>query len=394
MGTWTASATFESDTSSKDGMSMHISTFITGDTAGVYKLGCGCDSMENNEVCGTIKAYENQEFSGYYHCEAIEKTYEPNEHGYRVKGGDALVYFNFGTRFKIAEFGVDEYVTTNGWVGPFSILLPDDDSGDGRGGNRTALRYLSTPLTDLLAMPWGYNVTDSKSDFPRLFGPYAVNATTQIQAKDVEDPFIKQYDTCDNGDAAPVLPLIGFTYDEQDKLNVKFKYQAFTYSGTDTIVYKLKIMEKLKKKGFPIKGPYCFNGEKVAYTVDFDFDSLSPAKNVNFDSGCVEGYPCQPDLMDAFQIGSSDIHAQQKATIELQITIYFIIATAVLFLMLCASLCWTCAVQRKHKEVEMIRGDAIGGSHSDALNTGGSLSAMGGGYDQLLNEGEGEEGGA
>ena len=62
-----------------------------------------------------------------------------------------------------------------------------------------------------------------------------MNRTIDKQSGDITDIYSPYYKTCENGDAKPVLPLIEFYKDEEDKLSVTFKYHLFVYPDGDTL---------------------------------------------------------------------------------------------------------------------------------------------------------------
>ena len=58
----------------------------------------------------------------------------------RVQGADANMYVYFGASFDVA--GSVTAVDTGGWVGPYSLLLPDDDNVTEGGPGVTKIRYV------------------------------------------------------------------------------------------------------------------------------------------------------------------------------------------------------------------------------------------------------------
>ena len=96
-----------------------------------------------------------------------------------VQGADANLYFYFGVNFDAAGDVTD--LDTGGWVGPYSLLLPDDDDDPMTTEKTTKIRYVNSPATKYLQRPLDYTLTTSTSDFPRLFGELAVNNTISKQ---------------------------------------------------------------------------------------------------------------------------------------------------------------------------------------------------------------------
>jgi hypothetical protein len=358
-GSWSAEAEFYSDTD-KDTpvLQMYVVSHITCDQNHPYARECGCDTLNSNQVCNYRTTYANHHFPGTNFCLDIEDSMRPNQFGFRVQGGDAVMYFTFGVSLKFPLFNVDKFVTTNNWMGPYTLLLPDNNLQQGgdnvtnTGGNLTAIRYVSTAVSDMISQPYGYNVTVDPPDFTRLFGQQAINATLQTQHKlqallDANtDPYAYAL-ACDNGDVKPLLPLLDFYHDANDEFQVKFKYQTFIYPDNE---WERKLFNTWIKDGYPIKGPYCWNGELQGYFLDFNFDTAKPNKNLNFKSGCFNNTPCVPEFMnDCGAAGSADISIPaESGTIELAWTIYFAAAAGTfLLLSLILGTCM-CRQSRKH----------------------------------------------
>ena len=66
----------------------------------------------------------------------------------RVQGSDANMYVYFGASFDVA--GSVTEVDTGGWIGPYSLLLPDDDNTTKTNAGVTKIRYVKSPQTELL----------------------------------------------------------------------------------------------------------------------------------------------------------------------------------------------------------------------------------------------------
>lgn len=63
-----------------------------------------------------------------------------NDTDARVQGSDANMYVYFGASFDVA--GDVTAVDTGGWVGPYSLLLPDDDDTRTTNAGVTKIRYV------------------------------------------------------------------------------------------------------------------------------------------------------------------------------------------------------------------------------------------------------------
>ena len=147
----------------------------------------------------------------------------------------------------------------------------------------------------------------SPDDFDRVMGLKAQNKTIHVQGRGdafMADPFNEYYNTCDNGDANPLLPLLTFrkgtdAYGNKT-MDVGLNWHLFSFPGPDDLM--AKVFPRLKSNGFPVTGPYCFNDQVIAWAMDFNFNSTntdSEYKNavVNFVAGCLPGIPCEPDFL-------------------------------------------------------------------------------------------------
>lgn len=136
--------------------------------------------------------------------------------------------------FALRSFALRSFARRSEQVGPYSLLLPDDDDDPTTGPSKvTKIRYVNSPATKYLQRPLDYTLTTSTSDFPRLFGELAVNNTIAKQTGDVTDPFEENKNTCANGDAKPILPLVDFRIDENDDIQIDFNFHLFVYPASD-----------------------------------------------------------------------------------------------------------------------------------------------------------------
>ena len=323
-------------------MSMHIVVNLGCDSLGNYKRECDCDVLNGNEVC-------QKQTDNYKTSDNVFKCVNISDTDAYVQGADATGYFSMGVKFDINELDIHEAVDSGGWIGPYSLLMPDDGNPqDGSDSSFTSMRYVKTPYTDMIRHPDDYDITLHAADFDRLFGVHAINATIDLQADfpTDSDPFAYAKDNCDNGDVKPIMPLFDFKIDENEKLDVNFKFYLFTYPDASSIMRK--VFPRLMKAGWPITGPYCYDGEMKGYAINFNYDSNIGNEYVSFDQGCVDDLPCIPDNFEACTTcGLGDVHSQQESEINLLLTEYLAISTGVLFLVACSLIGYICCLKRK-----------------------------------------------
>lgn len=98
-----------------------------------------------------------------------------------------------------------------------------------------------TQSSEALYPPDDYTFTTGPGEFESVFGQDALDRTIEIQhTDDINDPFKQQKNTCNNGDAQPVLPIFDFFWDEnpgvdddgsaKPNLSVQMKAKARNYS--------------------------------------------------------------------------------------------------------------------------------------------------------------------
>ncbi|GMI30978.1 hypothetical protein TrRE_jg5902 [Triparma retinervis] len=298
MGTWSASSSYY-ESITKSSFEVRASMFLGTDSEGGYARECqgGCDTLG--------------------------------------KGSDASMYLYFDINFKVPIVGVDTRQGTEGWAGPYSVLLPDfpvDSSSDSMGCSAgMKLRYVKSRTTDLLQMPLGYNLTEDLSDYTNFLGPNAVKnmAATQGGGEGWEENPWGEGGTCEGGDVKPVLPVMEWYKgckgkDGKEAMRVKFFYHLLVYPEIDTQLWKTLSKWAADKSKPLISGPYCMNGQLKAFSFDLVFDSFSGNPSMNFNSGCVPGTPCRPPWVRGGSEGAEDpdIHQEQKAEINLRLSLY------------------------------------------------------------------------
>ncbi len=362
-GTWTAQSNVDLGIGN---MNLGIVMFMGPDSLGTNKqecLGpgtCGdgeefqdggvcpgpCDTMSNNTVC-----LQTSWPNGGHH---IDQPYahkkacaDMADHETVVQGADMNVWFHMSLKYGIhttfPKYDVDKEFSTGEWLGPYSVMLPDDgDIFDGSGSTHTALRFVKSSTSNTLYPPDDYTFTTGPGEFESVFGQSALNRTIEIQHTDeINDPFSAQKNTCSNGDAQPVLPVFDFFWDDdpgtntdgtpKPNLSVQMKAKIFIFPpASAATTYGMPIL------GFD--GPYCYQGDKKGWSFDFAFDTnnIPDDTKFSFSKGCVDNadppLPCVPDVYAAFgDFGSQQtIHNEPATEVDVKKTVYFIASTAVL----------------------------------------------------------------
>ena len=210
-----------------------------------------------------------------------------------------------------------------------------------------------------------------------------MNHTITKQSGDISDVYAPYYKTCTNGDARPILPLIEFYLDDDEKLRIKFRYHLFVYPDGDTLQSKFSDWAADPTK--PVSGPYCWNGDpNKGYTFDFNFDSGNPSDLVNFNAGCVDGIPddacVPPNLMGCEGGAEADIHSTQSATLDLSLTFYLAVGCA---LLAACTVCLGCWVRRLKRDVRGYRVELEGRRSMVDHVSGGGEDGRGEEYQKL-----------
>ena len=342
--------------------------------------------MTKNEVCVRTDP-DNKNIALRDTCVALTKPEA------QVVGADAAAYFSMNVKFNIPEVEITDYsLGTGGWVGPYAVFVPDDgDAKTGANSTRTEMRYANGLYGDILQPPDLYNLT-SKSDFLTLFGPTSINATTHVQVGGIDaDPIAYALggdeSTCYLRNARPVLPLFDYTFVDGDgdgdtELDVRFHYRLFTYPKEGSPMRT--VFPKLQAKGWPVSGPYCYKNQLIGWTMNFDFDTMKGSKYVNFLSGCVAGIPCIPDwFVPCDTCSNAFIETDQnKATVQLKVTLYLALSTALLLIVAVCLCCSNCYIRRamRNKDEELSREKEELESISTRGGGGGTTSE----YNKLL----------
>lgn len=276
-------------------------------------LGTSCSEIENN-VC----LMDDSSTTG---CYSMSDSI--------VDWSDMAVFFNLGTQIDAGSpFNVHTQESTGGWVGPYNVILAKNNSMIGEMTDEGeqivdsyTMKYVTSPNTPYLKMPDDCNLLEY-TDFYNYLGPGSVNNTAQEQIEyefdENYDPYADYYDTCENGDVKPILPMIQFNFlkdDDRRRYNetvqVKVDYKILTFPTNPMFG---DLVPAFKKHGAPISGPYCWGDNKDrAYSVDFYFDSQAehPDDRIHFYHACIEGLPCIPPAVeDCNCTGGSEIRKE------------------------------------------------------------------------------------
>ena len=187
-------------------------------------------------------------------------------------------------------------------------------------------------------------------------GREAVNWTIHYQTfpedVDIYEPY---YNTCENGDAHPTLPLWTFEFNRENRapftemIDIILKYRLFVNpSNTDT-------WETAKDLGLPVSGPYCYNGELRGYTIDMDFDSKDDGGFIQYEHACIDGDPC---LSKAYEKCSlcTEIEVRESSggtTIQVGILIWLILSITGVALFFLISLVNNVKNRRRIRQLEV-----------------------------------------
>jgi hypothetical protein len=176
------------------------------------------------------------------------------------------------------------------------------------------------------------------------------------------DPYVNYLGTCSNGDLQPILPAFHIATKEmskdnnkeQDKKTIEFSLNypilSIPESKKKDALYKFwPTLQKRLKTSNMIHGPYCFENELKAYTMDASFHSgnaSASGTSWKFSRRCLDGLPCWPsdgnsgNSSAAIPSSSSSWPADSKTSL---------LAYALYVLLLSFFLSLTCNVQLLRK---------------------------------------------
>jgi len=288
---------------------------------------------------------------------------------------DAIVFIYLEYYIDLGlPYNIHEKFSTGEWIGPYhSIFAQDPDvyeedryTPDGQLILDTyILKYLNAPSTEYLKWPESCDLFKA-DEFDEYLGAAAVNYTVNNQAKGLtfDEAFDPYYKTCENGNVKPMLPYVNFTFiqdnDENrtEKILVRFEMKLLTYPPDDSAIYYL--MPSLQDNGFPISGPYCYDGDpNRGYTFDLVFDSVEGTTlGTDLEHSCIGNYECIPSQLDAcnctMAVNDNIIFEpieSEKDSIGLNTDIYFEIATAILSIAVLFSIGYNFYLRKSIKEV-------------------------------------------
>jgi hypothetical protein len=230
-----------------------------------------------------------------------------------------MAFLYFGARVDAGiPFNVHLEHNTSGWIGPFNLILAQDNNTTNTSATTMSLqpdkyvaRYVKTPSTPFLQMHPGCTLF-RQEDFERQMCATAVNETVHAQTLvgRGEDPYAPYFGNCSHGNVKPILPLYEFVFvphvDKKtnkvvDQLQIKLDYKIMTMPHPKDIAYKLmprlqSLFNNRKNGEFHISGPYCYGDDPHrGWTFDFNYDSQQPGKQfMSLQHGCVEDLPCVP----------------------------------------------------------------------------------------------------
>ena len=293
-----------------------------------------------------------------------------------VDWSDAIVfifieyYVDFGF-----PYNTKHVWSTGEWVGPYHVVFAQDPDVYNEGRvtsdgelilDTYILKYLNAPSTEYLTLPRGCTMF-APDEFKEYLGAAAVNHTVQNQAMGLsfEESFEPYYKTCENGDIKPMLPYVNFTFvrgndvNHTEKLYVRFEMKLLTYPNKESALYYL--MPSLQDNGFPISGPYCYDGDpNRGWTFDLVFDSQEGTTlGTELEHSCIGDYECVPPQLEACNCSMAvndnilfePIEANNNP-IGLKTDIYIEIATVLLIIVSIASIGYNFYLQKRIKELD------------------------------------------
>lgn len=253
-----------------------------------------CELPDCAELNNSFCRYENDSGSGPPICENMATNIS--------NWSDVVAFIYFGIEFRLGiPFRVTENRTTGGWVGPLNIILAknfttEEEEVNSHVIDRYETRYIQTPMSPFIMMSPNMTLL-APEDFQNYFGPKAISSTAQVQAETIDDFYAPFFETCDNGNVHPILPLYQFEFvrDPQtgnETIDVRLDYKILTIPDENTHAWKW--MPTLSKRGLPVKGPYCYADKLRGWVIDLPYDSKIGSEYINLEHGCVKGLPCLP----------------------------------------------------------------------------------------------------
>mmetsp|Transcript_22100 Transcript_22100/g.39831 ORF Transcript_22100/g.39831 Transcript_22100/m.39831 type:complete len:457 (-) Transcript_22100:283-1653(-) len=315
LGTWTATSHLKADIGSYEMLAYFTIHFMADPMRG---YGCSLkDCHEStNHVCVTNKNTDH-----------VPTCVDMAADDSLIDWSDVTAFIYFGLKVDAGfPFDVHKHMETGDWVGPFSIVMAQEDSKNKTNGTKHGVgtlqlldtvdeyktRYVKSPSTSYLQRP-EQDTLVGRGEFDRYMGPTAVAHTVQVQQNwtqsrnpdgTIIDPYAPYLETCDNGDVKPILPLYQFKFvqdsiTKEERVEVELNYKLLAIPHKNDLLYKFFPAIQNRVNGhhgeFHISGPYCYGADPHrGYTLDFNFDSKVPDKYIKLHHGCVEGLPCLP----------------------------------------------------------------------------------------------------
>lgn len=326
----------------------------------------------DSEVC--LRTMENNAS-----CDKMDETI--------VDWADAIVFIYLEYYIDLGfPYNIHEEFSTGEWVGPYQVVFGQDPdvykegkvTSDGRLMLDTyILKYLISPTTEYLKIPPGCTIF-TPEEFSGYLGEGAVNNTVRNQATGLtfDEAFDPYFETCENGNIEPMLPFVNFTYVQNNDVNrteellVRFEMKLLTYPKKDTALYNL--MPSLQDEGFPISGPYCYDGDpNRGYTFDLVFDSIEGTTlGTELQHACIGNYECVPPSLEGCNCTmaqNNDIIFEpiqsKKENIGLSTDIYLEIGFAILAITVIASVSYNFYMGSRIKKVRSVQE-----SHIETIN--------------------------
>lgn len=317
LGTWTGQTHLKTDIGSNELLAYFVVHFMPDPMRG---YGCSLENIgcqeEQNKVCEIVGTSSPGADSQGQVCNDIP--------GNVVDWSDVNAFIYFGAKIDAGfPFNKHRAEDTGGWVGPLNIIMAKGDIDNSKSKSTDGMevvdryisRYVKSPLTPYLRMPKNCTLLGA-DDFDKVAGATAVDSTTKGQYDpernydddDDYDPYHKQYQTCDNGDVQPLLPLFEFDFEQnttslEEFIQVKVNYKFLSMPHKSDYMYNLFpwVQRQFNKAdlGFHISGPYCYGDDpKRGYTFDMNFDTRDPKAMLKLDHSCIEGLPCMPTAVE------------------------------------------------------------------------------------------------
>lgn len=335
-GTWTFVSESKADLGYYDALVYFVVHFMPDP---LRKLGCSkanCSELDNHvcqdrSACVTTESnivqWSDGTFIGVSSAEIHSSLLvAEKEVFYFFISFSVSAFYSFGIQVNTG-FAWKGHIrqNTSDWLGPYNVIMAKDSIQPAGTSNSKedydsfySSRLVQTATTGYLQAPPQCSIVTSKH-FDLYAGLGAVQNSIRVQKGDVQlpsntsnpyDPYATYSGTCSNGDLQPILPAFHIATKkiskdnkkEQDKKTIEFSLNypilSIPESNKKDPLYKFwPTLQKRLKTSNMIHGPYCFENELKAYTMDASFHSgNASASGVSwkFSIGCLDGLPCWP----------------------------------------------------------------------------------------------------